>query len=174
MTDEKVLECGSNAKVNPPLRTANDVQALIRGLKNNVIDIIATDHAPHTEAEKAQDITMAPFGISGFETALGSLMSLVHNGQLTISKLVSSLTSEPGKIIGEKYGVIGTLATGSPADITIIDPDREWVVDTDTFVSKGKNTPLVGSMLKGEVMATISRGEIVYIDETIKIETAGI
>jgi dihydroorotase len=174
MTEEKVLDCGSNAKVNPPLRTEKDIQALIRGLKNNVIDIIATDHAPHTEVEKAQDITMAPFGISGFETALGSLMSLVHNGELTINKLISCLSSEPGKIIGEKYGKIGTLATASSADITIVDPDREWVVDTDTFVSKGKNTPLVGSMLKGKVMTTISRGEIVYKDETIKIETGGI
>ncbi len=174
MTEEKVLECGSNAKVNPPLRTEKDVKALIRALKNNVIDIIATDHAPHTEAEKALDITMSPFGISGFETALGSLMILVDKGQLTLFLLISSLTSEPGKIIGDKYGKIGMLATGSSADITIIDPDREWIVDTDTFVSKGKNTPLAGHTLKGKIMTTISRGEIVYKDESIKIETGGI
>lgn len=174
MTEEKVMDCGSKAKVNPPLRTEKDVQALIRGLRNNVIDIIATDHAPHTEAEKAQDIKSAPFGISGFETALGSLMSLVHSEQMNLSRLISCLTSEPGKIIGNKYDKTGTLAIGTSADITVFDPDREWVVDTDAFVSKGKNTPLDGSTLKGKVIITISRGEIVYRDETIKIETGEI
>jgi len=173
LTEEKVIECGSNAKVNPPLRTEKDVQALIQGLKDNVIDIIATDHAPHTQADKSQNLTLAPFGISGFETAFGSLMGLVHNGQLTLATLIAKLTCEPARIIGNRHGKIGSLAIGAPADITIFDPNRDWVVDTSDFVSKGRNTPLAGSKLKGKVIATISQGKLVYKDETVKLEIRG-
>ncbi len=168
LTEAKVMGYDTNAKVNPPLRTERDVQALIQGLKDNVIDIIATDHAPHTEADKHCEFTSAAFGISGLETALGSLMTLVHSRQLTLITLITKLTSEPAKIIGNKYGKLGTLAIGSPADITVFDPNTEWVVDTMTFASKGKNTPLAGSVLKGKVIATIYRGEIIYQDESIK------
>ena len=143
---------------------------MIQGLNEGVIDIIATDHAPHTEADKQGEFALAPFGISGFETALGSLMSLVHDGQLTLATLVSKLSSEPARIIGDKYGKLGTLALNAPADITIFDPDRSWVVDTGAFASKGKNTPLAGSTLKGKVMATISQGKLVYKDDSIKLE----
>ncbi|MFC1957657.1 dihydroorotase [Chloroflexota bacterium] len=170
LTEEKVVDCGANAKVNPPLRTKKDCQALIQALKDNVIDIIATDHAPHTGVEKRRNFALAPSGISGLETALGSLMSLVHGGQLTLPVLISKLTCEPAGIIGERYGKLGTLASGAPADITIFDPDRKWKVDTKDFASKGKNTPLAGSTLKGKVMATISRGELVYKDSSIKVE----
>lgn len=172
MTEERVIGGNTNAKVNPPLRTARDVQALLQGLRENVIDIIATDHAPHTEAEKQRDFALAPFGISGFETALGSLMSLVHGGQLSLVALVSKLTVSPSRIIGSKYGRLGTLATGAPADVTIFDPIMDWVVDTRTFASKGKNTPLDGSMLKGKVVATIFQGKLVYIDESVKLKEA--
>jgi len=170
LTEERVTGYDTNAKVNPPLRTKKDVQALIRGLKGNVIDIIATDHAPHTEADKRGEFALAAFGISGFETALGSLMSLVHDGKLTLATLISKLTCEPARIIGDRYGKLGTLAIGAPAEVTIFDPDRNWVVDTNTFASKGKNTPLAGSMLKGKVMATIAQGKLVYKDDSIKVE----
>ena len=173
LTEERVIGYDTNAKVNPPLRTSGDIQALIQGLKENVIDIIATDHAPHTEAEKLCEFALAPFGISGFETALGSLMSLVHDGQLTLATLVAKLTYEPSRIIGDKYGKLGTLAIGAPADVTIFDPDMNWVVDTGVFASKGKNTPLAGSMLKGKVIATIFQGKLVYKDDSVKLEAKG-
>jgi len=170
LTEEKVIGYDTNAKVNPPLRTKRDIQALIQGLKGNVIDIIATDHAPHTEADKRCEFAQAPFGISGFETALGSLMSLVHDGELTLATLISKLSCEPARIIGNRYGKLGTLAIGAPAEVTIFDPNRDWVVDTNAFASKGKNTPLAGSVLKGKVMATISQGKLVYKDDPVKIE----
>ncbi len=171
LTEEKVIGYNTNAKVNPPLRTKQDIQALIQGLKENVIDAIATDHAPHTEADKLAVFAQAPFGISGLETALGSLMSLVHNGQLTLTTLISKLTCEPAKIIGSKYGKLGSLEVRAPADVTIFDPDMDWVVDTKDFASKGKNTPLAGSTLKGKVMATISQGKLVYQDDSINLES---
>jgi len=170
LTEEKVTGYNTNAKVNPPLRTKQDIQALIQGLKENVIDIIATDHAPHTEADKRCEFAIAAFGISGFETALGSLMSLRHNGQLTLTTLIAKLTCEPVRIIGSKYGKLGTLNIGAPADVTIFNPDLEWTVDTKAFASKGKNTPLAGSKLKGKVIATISQGKLVYKDDSIRLE----
>ena len=170
LTEEKVIGYNTNAKVNPPLRTKQDIQALIQGLKENVIDAIATDHAPHTEADKLVVFAQAPFGISGLETALGSLMSLVHNGQLTLTTLISKLTCEPAKVIGGKYGKLGSLEVRAPADVTIFDPDMDWLVDTRTFASKGKNTPLAGSTLKGKVMATISQGRLVYQDDSITVK----
>ncbi len=170
LTEEKVIGYNTNAKVNPPLRTKRDIQALIQGLKENVIDIIATDHAPHTEADKLCEFTLAPSGISVFETALGSLMSLVHDEQLSLVTLISKLTCEPARIIGNKCGRAGTLDIGAQADIAIFDPDLEWTVDTRDFASKGKNTPLAGSRLKGKVMATISQGKPVYKDDSVRIE----
>jgi dihydroorotase len=170
LTEEKVIGYDTKAKVNPPLRTKKDVKALIQGLKDNTIDIIATDHAPHTEADKLCEFDLAPFGISGFETALGSLMSLVHNGEISLATLIAKLTSEPAKIIGNKHYKLGTLASGAPADVTIFDPNLEWVVDTKAFASKGRNTPLDGERLKGRVMATIYEGKIVYKDGSINIK----
>jgi len=170
LTEEEVINCGTSAKVNPPLRTGKDIQSLIQGLKDNVIDVIATDHAPHTEEEKQRDFTLAPSGISVSETALGSLMSLVHAGHLPLAVLLSKLTREPAKILGDRFGKFGTLAVGASADITVFDPDREWLVDTQDFASKGKNTPLAGQVLKGKVMATVSQGRLVYVDDVIDIK----
>jgi len=170
LTEKKVIGYNTKAKVNPPLRTKRDTQALIQGLKENVIDAIATDHAPHTEADKLAEFALAPFGISGFETALGSLLSLVHNGQLTLNTLISKLTYEPSKIIGDRYGKLGSLEVGVSADVTIFDPNMEWIVDIKAFASKGKNTPLAGSRLKGKVVATISQGKLVYKDDSITIK----
>ena len=168
LTEEEVIGYNTNAKVSPPLRTKRDNQALIQGLKENVIDIIATDHAPHAEADKRCEFALAPSGISGFETALGSLMRLVHDEQLTLTTLIAKLTCEPARIID--YDKLGTLSIGAPADITLFDPDKEWVVDTKAFASKGKNTPLAGSVLKGKVMATIYEGKPVYKDDSIRLD----
>ena len=170
LTEERVIGYNTNAKVNPPLRTEQDIQALIQGLNDNTIDIIATDHAPHTEADKLCEFALAPFGISGFETALGSLMSLVHDEQLTLVTLIAKLTHEPAKILGNKHGRLGTLAIGASADVTVFDPALEWVVDTRAFASKGKNTPLAGERLKGKVMATIYQGKLVYKVDSVKLK----
>jgi dihydroorotase len=168
LTEERVIGYNTNAKVNPPLRTEKDIEALIEGLNDNTIDIIATDHAPHTEGDKLCEFALAPFGISGLETALGSLMKLVHKKKLSLVTLIAKLTSEPSKILGDRHGQLGTLAIGVPADVTIFDPDLEWVVDTKEFASKGRNTPLEGETLKGRVIATVYGGKIVYRDESVK------
>ena len=170
LTEERVIGYDTNAKVNPPLRTKQDIQALIQGLKEGVIDIIATDHAPHTENDKLCEFALAPFGISGFETALGSLMSLVRNGQLGLRLLIAELTCEPARIIGTRYGKLGTLEIGTSADVTIFSPDAEWLVDTGAFASKGKNTPLNGTRLKGKVMTTTAQGRLVYKDDSITVK----
>jgi dihydroorotase len=159
MTEERVLGYNTAAKVNPPLRTQADIAALIEGLKDGTIDVIATDHAPHTGSDKLCEFGMAASGISGLETALGSLMGLVHGGKLSLPLLIAKLTSEPSKILG---GKLGTLAVGAPADVTILDPDAEWTVDVEKFASKGKNTPLNGEKLEGKVLMTIYGGKIVY------------
>ena len=156
----------TNAKVNPPLRTGEDVQALVKGLKDGVIDAIATDHAPHTLADKDCGLELAAFGISGLETAFGCLMSLVHQGEISLTQLIAKLTCEPAKVIG-RNSELGTLKTGAPANIAILDPDREWIVNSLDFVSKGKNTPYDGYKFNGKVMATIANGRIVYIDDSL-------
>jgi len=156
----------TNAKVNPPLRTKEDIEALIKGLKDGVIDAIATDHAPHTLADKNCRLQQAAFGISGFETAFGCLMSLVHQRKIGLIKLISKLTCEPAKVIG-RNGELGTLKAGAPANITILDPNREWIVNSRNFASKGKNTPYDGYKFKGKVMATVANGKIVYIDDSL-------
>jgi dihydroorotase len=172
LTEERIMgespkkPFDTNAKVNPPLRTEEDVQALIKGLKDGVIDAIATDHAPHTLADKNCGLELAAFGISGFETALGCLMGLVRQGELSLAILLSKLTCEPAKAIG-RNDELGTLKAGAPANITILDPDREWIVDSRNFASKGKNTPYDGYKFKGKVMATIANGKIAYIDDSL-------
>jgi len=156
----------TNAKVNPPLRTKEDVQALIKGLKDGVIDAIATDHAPHTLADKNCGLELAAFGISGLETALGCLTSLVHRGDRSLAPLISKLTCEPAKVIG-RDGELGTLKAGAPGNVTILDPDREWIVDSRNFASKGKNTPYDGYKFRGKVVATIANGKLIYIDDSL-------
>ena len=192
LTEEKVIGYNTNAKVNPPLRTRKDIAALIEGLRDNTIDAIATDHSPHATVDKLCEFDSAAFGISGFETALGSLMSLVHNGELDLIMLISKLTIEPARIVGAGNGEQGTrifqerlvprsrfpfpsrgtLKVDAPADITIFDPEAEWIVKPESFVSMGRNTPLAGSLLKGKVMATIVGGIVAYGDESIKISEA--
>ena len=155
----------TNAKVNPPLRTEDDVQALIKGLGDGVIDAIATDHAPHTLADKNCGPELAAFGISGLETAFGCLMDLVHQGQISLVQLISKLTCEPASVIG-RNGELGTLKAGAPANIALLDVGREWTVNSLDFASKGRNTPYDGHKFKGKVMATIANGNIVYRDDS--------
>ena len=169
LTEEIVQRYGTLAKVNPPLRTAADRRALSRALKEGVIDIIATDHAPHTAADKQKEFALASAGISGFETAFGSLMFLVHDGRFMINELIACLTSKPAALLGKRFEVGGSLAVGNAADITIIDPDKKWLVNVDKFLSKGKNTPLEGQALKGKVIATLFHGKLTYLDDEIKI-----
>ena len=149
----------TNARVAPPLRALADVEAMVEGLKEGVIDFIATDHAPHAAVDKLCSFDEAANGLSVLETALGSLLSLVHGGSITLPLLVEKLTAAPARFLGRDTG---TLRPGAPADVTIFDPDMEWVVDTATFASKGKNTPLDGATLEGRVVATIVDGKVVY------------
>jgi len=169
MSEAKQCQYNANAKVKPPLCTEDDIRCLLEGLKEGVIDAIATDHAPHTLAEKKCPLELAAFGISGFETALGCVMGLVHKGEIDLTVLVSKLTCEPAKVIG-RDNESGSLKVGSTANITIFDAGREWVVDSGQFVSKGKNTPLEGYKLKGKVGATIVDGRIVYKDDSVRVE----
>ncbi|HEY32503.1 MAG TPA: dihydroorotase [Dehalococcoidia bacterium] len=171
LTEEEVANHGTNAKVNPPLRTRQDVEVLIEALNDDTIDVIATDHAPHTVAEKSLPMEEAPFGISGLETAFGSLMGLVYAEKVSIETLIARLTAVPASILGEKFGKLGVLEFGAVADVVIFDPTKEWVVDPDAFISKGRNTPLAGRTLKGKVMATISRGQLVYKDDSLDLNT---
>jgi len=171
LTEEKIAgespsKFNTNAKVNPPLRTKEDIRALVKALKDGVIDAIATDHAPHTLADKNCGLERAAFGISGLETAFGCLMSLVRQGEISLTQLISKLTCEPARIIG-RDGELGTLKAGAPANITIVDPDWEWIVNSRNFVSKGKNTPYEGCQFRGKVMATIENGRIAYIDSSL-------
>jgi dihydroorotase len=169
LTEEEALGFNTAAKVNPPLRTKNDTKALLQGLIDGVIDVIATDHAPHAAALKNCDFTQAAFGISGLETALGSLVGLVFDSTLSVNILVEALTVSPARVLG--YEKLGTLEVGAPADVTVFDLHRKWTVDPAKFASKGKNTPLAGRTLRGKAMATFYSGRPVYMDESMKIVT---
>ena len=173
LDDGTVKTAGNNAKVNPPLRSHKDIEALIEGLLDNTIDIIATDHAPHTAADKSGNFATAAFGISTLETALGSLMGLVHSNAIPLKTLISKLTVAPSGLLAGRPGVTCSLTVGTAADITLFDPDLNWVVDIDKFISKGKNTPLAGTTLRGKVMWTIYRGRVVYRDDAAKPEMKG-
>ncbi|MCL5256512.1 MAG: dihydroorotase [Chloroflexi bacterium] len=146
----------TNTKVNPPLRSREDLEALAGGVADGTIDAIATDHAPHMLIDKECEYGYAAFGISGLETALASLMSLVRCGLLDLRTVVERLTVGPARIAGIERG---TLAVGSAADVVIFDPREEWVVDPSAFASKGKNTPLEGCRVFGKVVATLVGGE---------------
>ena len=156
---EAVVGFDTNAKVNPPLRTADDVEGIIEGLADGTIDVIATDHAPHHRDEKDREFDLAPFGISGFETALGLTLNLVHKGSLSLMEAVGKWSVNPARVVGLPGG---SLAEGSPADVTLVDMETQWTVDPDRFLSKGRNTPFAGMELKGEVVNTFVGGKMVY------------
>ncbi len=164
------LDCyDTNAKVNPPLRSQADVAALVAALRDGAIDAIATDHAPHTAADKLCEFDQAAFGISGLETALAATLALVHSGHISLFTLVSRLTRDPARVLagGRFASELGSLKPGAAADVAIFDPNAQWLVNASQFASRGKNTPLGGSALKGKVMATIFGGRVVYKDEIL-------
>ncbi|MCD7866900.1 MAG: dihydroorotase [Clostridiales bacterium] len=158
LTDEALLTCGTMAKMNPPLRREEDRRAILRGLADGTIDLIATDHAPHTREQKALPLTQAPSGIIGLETSLGlGITSLVRPGYLTLMELLEKMTVNPAVLYHLPGGVI---APGAPADFVIFDPEEAWTVDH--FVSKSANSPFLGKTLYGKIHYTICGGEIVY------------
>ncbi len=158
LTEEALIQYGTLAKMNPPLRTEEDRQAIIAGLKDGAIDIIATDHAPHTREEKERSITQAPSGIIGLETALPlAVTKLVHEEGLTMKELIQLMSANPA---GLYHLDAGYLAEGGPADMVLIDTDA-CVVPGD-YLSKASNTPFTGWKLKGKVMCTIAAGRVVY------------
>ncbi|PKB68124.1 MAG: hypothetical protein BZY81_02905 [SAR202 cluster bacterium Io17-Chloro-G4] len=152
----------TSTKVYPPLRGGSDVEALIEGLADGLIDCIATDHAPHEPVSKQVTYNEAAFGISVLETALGSSLQLVHAGRMTLNSLVDRMTVGPARVLGPTFDELATLEPGTPADIVVFDSDLEWEVDPSKFESKGKNTPLRGTTLKGGVVTTIVEGKVVY------------
>ena len=160
MTEDEIPADDANYKMNPPLRSKEDVEALCRGLSEGIMEAISTDHAPHGEEEKKKSIAQAPFGIVGSETAYALAVTyLVKKGYLTPMQLVERMSTNPCKILGVPGG---NLAVGMPADITIADMDSQYKIDKNTFVSKGKNTPFDGVTVNGRVHYTIVGGEVVY------------
>lgn len=160
-TVKEVLQSGTNAKMNPPLREEEDRLAIIKGLQDGTIDAIITDHAPHSEEEKQKPLSQAPNGIIGFETALAaSITNLIEPKHLSYLDLVRLTSYTPAKLL--KLDKKGQLKEGYDADITIFDPNMEYVYEKESIVSKSKNTPFIGKKLKGKVMYTIVGGRIVY------------
>lgn len=164
LTDEVVKTFDTNTKMNPPLRTADDVEAIKEGLKDGTIDLIVTDHAPHSLEDKEADFECAPFGIIGLETSLAlTITELVKPGILSWEQVVDKMSTSQARIA--KMENKGVLKEGYDADITIIDPDKEWVVTKEDTVSKSKNSPFFGKKLTGRVQTTIFGGKIVYEDK---------
>ncbi len=163
LTTDDIPSDDANFKMNPPLRTKEDRDALIQGLKDGILEVISTDHAPHSDEEKSKGFKESPFGIVGLETSVGlSITNLVKQGHLTLMQLIEKMSYNPAQILGIDKG---SLEEGKVADITIIDPDAEFVVNKYEFESKGKNTPFDGYKLFGKVKYTIVDGQVVYSDK---------
>lgn len=162
MTDECVDLRDSDTKVNPPLRSQKDVDAMCAGLKDGTIDMIATDHSPHAEEEKDQEYGLAPSGFPGLETAVGVLITdLVKTGKIELPLLIEKMTAAPARIFNLKGG---SLSVGAPADVTVIDPDLEWTVDESEFYTIGTHSPFAGRELVGRAVLTMVDGKIVMRD----------
>ncbi len=159
LTEEVVRGFNTLAKMNPPLRTWNDVQAIKEGLRDGTIDVIATDHAPHATQEKQQGFTEAPFGIVGLETALPLTLALVEEGMLSLEGAIDKLSTKPAQAFGLAKG---SLAVGADADVAILDLQKQWEVDPSKFRSKSRNTPFAGWKVKGAVVTTIVGGRVVF------------
>ena len=163
LTENEVLRQGAMARVNPPLRTQADVEAIRAGLIDGTIDAIVTDHAPHTAAEKAKPLPEAPSGMVGLETSLAlALTGLYHNGLLSLSRVLALMSASPAALLGLDKGM---LSMGRDADLVIFHPDAEWTIDKNQFASKGRNTPFHGRTVRGKVKYTISRGKIIYQED---------
>ncbi len=159
LTDEAVKTFNTAAKVNPPLRSADHVAALLEGLKDGTLDAIATDHAPHAFEEKDIEFRQAPPGFAGLETALGVILTeLYHTGKFTLVEIIEKMSTAPASILNIEAG---SLKAGAPADIAIIDTELEWTVDSSAFYTKGKHTPFDKKILKGKAVATIVSGKFV-------------
>jgi dihydroorotase len=158
LLEEIVASFDTNTKMNPPLRTKIDVEAMIQGLKDGTIDVIATDHAPHTIDEKDVEYTQAPFGIVGLETSIGlSMTELLHKNVLTLSALIQKLSTNPRRILSLPTIMF---AEGESANMTLLDSNAEWVVDTAKLHSKSKNSPFNGYRLKGKAIGIINNGAL--------------
>jgi len=158
LTDAAVEKYGTRAKMNPPLRSQKDREAIRQGLADGTLDVIATDHAPHSDEEKAVDFPLAPNGITGLETSLPLSLRLVADGVISMETLIAKMTRRPAEVLGVTSG----LGIGKPADITIIDPDVEYEATPESFHSKSGNSPFIGWHLKGRAVATIVEGRIVH------------
>lgn len=162
LTEDEVLHQGTMARVNPPLRTPADMEAIRAGLVDGTIDAIVTDHAPHTAEEKSKPLPDAPSGMVGLETSLAlALTGLYHGGLLPLSRVLALMSSSPAALLGLDKG---TLDLGRDADLVLFDPNQEWTVDKNQFASKGRNTPFHGRTMRGKVKYTISRGNIIYME----------
>jgi dihydroorotase len=161
LTDEAIATYDTNHKMNPPLRSRDQVAALREGLSDGTIDAIATDHAPHHADEKALEFDQAPFGIVGLETAIGLAFELVHQGVINLERLVELCAANPARIFGLKDR--GTLREGAWADVTLLDPQFQWTFDVAASRSKSRNTPFDGRSMTGAAVATIVAGRIVYL-----------
>jgi dihydroorotase len=165
LTDAACCGYDTNTKMNPPLRTDDDVEALLEGLADGTIDCIATDHAPHNPNEKMLEFDRAPFGITGLETALGvSLTGLFHTGKINLKRLIELLTINAARIINKP---LGTLGIGAEGDVTLFSTDAEWVYDVNQTKSKSRNCPFHGMKLKGQVAGTVVAGKVVYQEPTL-------
>ena len=156
LTEKTVDDYNTNAKMNPPLRSEDDLKAIIEGLKDGTIDVIATDHAPHEASEKDVEFDKAPFGIVGLETSLPLTLKLVEDGIISLTEAIAKLTVNPSRILNLNKG---TLSVDADADISIINPDKEWQIDITRFKSKGKNSPFHGLKVKGLVNTVIINGK---------------
>jgi len=162
LTDRAVAEHGANARMNPPLRTEEDRQALVDALRDGTISIIATDHAPHSAEEKARGLVQAPFGIVGLETALSVVLAeLVEPGLMSLPEVLRALTTAPAELVGLR---LGRIEVGAPADLLIFDPAARWTVEPECFESMGRNTPFAGRTLPGCVASVVVAGTIIYSD----------
>lgn len=165
MTEDLVNPADSSTKVNPPLRTARDAAAMVAGLADGTIDMVATDHSPHAREDKDREYIYAPSGFPGLETALGVLLTdLVHTGKITLETLIERMTYAPARVF--QLGG-GTLRVGAPADITVIDPELCWMVNEKDFYTRGSHSPFIGRTLKGKAIMTIVDGRIVMKDGTV-------
>jgi dihydroorotase len=168
LTADDAERIGPNAKANPPLRSKGDVEAIRQGLRDGTIDIIASDHAPHSPEEKNRPWNDAPFGVIGLETTLGLVLTcLVRPGVLTLMQAIEKMTIAPARIFGLDAEGIGSLAPGAAGDVAIIDPDHRWKVDATEFHSKGRNCPFDGMVLQGKAVLTLVEGKIVARDGKI-------
>ena len=165
LTDACVNPLDSSTKVNPPLRGQKDVDAMLEALQDGTIDIIVSDHSPHAEEEKDREYMYAPSGFPGLETTLGLLLTeLYHKGKMDLSTLIAKMTSAPAALFHLKAG---SLEAGMPADITVIDLEKEWIVDADKFYTRGTHSPYVGRRLKGKAVMTVVDGRIVMRDGNV-------